>query len=160
MAAPAHTTRTAPTGYHLPEGYRATVAFSLAPAIQLWERDLKPPGIDGGNMIDITTQFNNTWHTGFPPHLKKFGPISFNAAYDPDAYQTIISTLVNANAGSVTFWFPSGDSIDMYAYLSKFEPQELKIGDYPMAACTIEVTNLDPSGFVEQGPVYNVASGT
>jgi hypothetical protein len=144
----------------MPEGYRATVAFSLAASVQLWERDVKPPGFDGGNMIDITTQFNNKYRTGFPQTLVKLDPISFVAAYDPDALTTILNTLLNAKTGSVTFWLPSGDSIDVYGYLQKFEPQELKIGEYPMAQCTVEITNLDPTTFTEQGPVYNAAAGT
>jgi hypothetical protein len=144
----------------MPEGYRATVAFSLKASLQLWERDLKPPGLDGGNMIDITTQFNNKWRTGFAQSLVKVDPISFTAAYDPDAYTDIINTLLNAKTGSITFWLPSGDSIDMYGYLQKFEPQELKIGEYPMAQCTIEITNYDTANFLEVGPVYVAAAGT
>ena len=92
--------------------------------------------------------------------LIKVDPISATVAYDPDAYSTIINTLLNAKTGSVTFWFPSGDSVDVYGYLQKFEPQELKIGEYPMAQITIEITNYDSANFLEVGPVYTAAAGT
>lgn len=143
----------------MPEGFSAVVAFALAPSINLWEKTPKPPSIDGGDPIDITTQHNLTVITRYPRALIDIGEVSFGCAYESDSFKKIMSTLVNRN-GSITFWLPDGGNIAFWGYLRKFEPGELKIGDFPEAAVTIVVTNYDHSNKVEAVPVITPASGT
>lgn len=158
---PAHTSRVTPAGFKMPEGFKALFAMAQKPSIQLWERDLTPLGIDGGEPIDTTTQFNSAWYTMAFRKLKKGEPLEIVCAYDPDVYNDII-TYINWNQG-LTFWFPSGDSIDFWGAMTKFSPQQLKIGEFPLANVTIVPSMTDdsnPTNVVESAPVYHTAPGT
>lgn len=157
MTAPAHTTRIVPTGFKMPDGFKALIAFSLKPTIRLWERDLTPPGVDGGDVIDTSTQHNVAWRTFFPRSLKTLTPINIICAYDPDVFQDIL-IYINRNQ-AMTFWQPSGDSIDFWATMNKFETQQLKEGEFPLATVTITPTNTD-NQMNEAPPVFNQAAGT
>lgn len=157
MAAPSHTARTIPTGFKTPEGYRCIFSMAGAPTIQLWEIGGKPPSIDGGDLINTTTQWNVSWETFFPRHLKKVDDVTFEVAYDPDAWNTIAAQ-VNVNQ-SFSFFFPDGSYVDFWGVLRKVEWAELKIGEFPKATVTIGVTNTDASS-VESGPVFTAAVGT
>lgn len=154
---PSHTTRVVPTGFKMPDGFKAVLAFALKPTIRLWERDLTPPGFDGGEPINTTTQHNVAWRTLFPRALKTMTPFTFVAAYDPDVINDILIYL-NRNQ-SFTFWYPSGDSIDFWGTMNKFEGQEMKEGEFPLATITITPTNTD-NNMGEAGPVFNQAAGT
>lgn len=155
--APSHTTRVVPTGFKMPDGFKCVIAFSLKPTIRLWERDLTSPGIDGGDVIDTTTQHNVAWRTAFPRSLKTMTPFTFQAAFDPDVIQDLI-IYINRNQ-AMTFWYPSGDSWDFWATMNKFEPGTLKEGEFPMATVTITPTNTD-NNMNEAPPVFNQAGGT
>jgi hypothetical protein len=93
MAAPTPTVRQNPgTGaYLMPEGFRALVTLSAVPSIDLFERDVKPPAIDGGDGINITTQWNVSWETMHPRKLKKLEPVTVAVGYDPDALADVIA---------------------------------------------------------------------
>ena len=158
MAAPAHTTRTAPTGFKIPEGYRSYIAISGDNEIAFWERDVKPPSIDGGDPINTTTQWNVKFETFFPRHLIKLDSISVVAAYDPDVFADILAN-INVNQ-AMTFYWPDGSYVDFYGWIQKFEFGELKIGDFPTATVTIALSNTDPATSLEQGPVFHAAAGT
>jgi len=162
MGAPAHTARSVPVGFKMPDGFKSLIAFSKRPAIQLWERDVKPPGIDGGEPINITTMHNVAWRTFFPKSLKTLDAMTFVAGYDPDVIADLLA-MVNLNQ-SFTFFWPSGDYIDFWATMTKFEPGEMKEGEFPTATVTISPTNLDtetnPASPVESAPVYHAAAGT
>jgi hypothetical protein len=158
MAAPTITARTIPTGYRLPEGFKITIAFALQPAVQFWEKAVKPGGIDGGEPLDFTTQHNIAWHTSRPRKLKKKEPYTATVAYDPDCLP-IINGMINSE-DSVTIHWPENSTDSFYGYLQKFEPKELKVGEPPEAEITIAVTNWDPTANVEQGPVFTPAAGT
>jgi hypothetical protein len=158
MAAPTVVARSTPTGFKMPDGYRALWAFANKPAIQLWEKQVKSPGVDGGEGIDTTTMHNNAYRTKAARHLKTLSDGSFAAAYDPDV---IVDILAQTNIEqSITVHFPDNSSWSFWGYMQKWEPAELKEGEFPEATVTIVITNWDPMNFVEAGPVYTPASGT
>jgi hypothetical protein len=142
----------------MPDGYQTLITFASNPSVKFWEKQIKPPGIDGGDKIDTTTMHNVAWRTTSPRHLKTLTDSSCQAAYDPDVI-TEIETLVNKE-DTITVHFPTGDSICFYGFLKSFEPGELKEGEFPEAAITIVPTNWDPLAHVEAGPVYTSVSGT
>jgi hypothetical protein len=147
-----------PNGFKMPDGFKALYAFASDPSIQLWERGVKPPGMDGGEGIDTTTQHNVTWRTKAARHLKTLTEGSFTCAYDPDSYNNLLN-LVN-HEEAVTCHYPDGSAVAFFAFMQKFEPSELKEGEFPEATVTITPTNWDPVGFVEAGPVFVPAGGT
>ncbi len=158
MAAPTPSARSTPVGRKAPDGYRTTISFSKFLTVAVWEKDVKPPGIDGGEPIDTTTMLNDLWRTMAPRQLKKLEPISANCAYDPDDYPRLISMCLEEQVCTVRM--PNGGTIAFYCYINKVDPQDNKEGEQPMISLSIIPTNEDPSDRTEQGPVYTPAAGT
>lgn len=155
MAVPVHTNRLQPVGFRYPDGFSTKIAFNVAPAVQIWEQMVKPPGVDGGEPIPVTTMLNVAYRQFRARHLTTIMPLSFSGMYDPDVYPVILS-IVNVE-GSITVFLPNGAWIDFYGYLQKFEPGDNKEGEPPTASVVIPVTNYDPISNSEQGPVFNAA---
>lgn len=158
MAAPTPTARTTPTGFFLQDGYRTLVTLALDPAIQFWEKTLKPPGVDVGEMIPETTMFNNFWRTFAFRKLRTLTDGDVKAAYDPNVLSLILSAV--GYPTTVTYHFPTNASICYYGGISKFMPDEVEEGKQPEATITLPATNWDYSANVEAGPVYTPAGGT
>lgn len=158
MAAPTPVTRTTPTGWKMPDGYKTTIALANIPGINLWERTVKPPSIDGGDATDTTTMHNSVWRTKQPKTLKTMGESTTTVAYDPDVYSDIINQ-VNINQ-SITVRFPDNSKLTFWGYLQKFEPSDLKEGEMPEATATFVPTNWDSTLNVEAAPVFTAAAGT
>lgn len=158
MAAPSTTTRVAPNGVKLDDGFSTTIAFALDPDIAFFEKSVQPPGIDGGDAIETTTMHNTAWRTMSSRQLKTLTEISTTVAYDPAVYTQILS-LINQE-GSITIEFPDGSTLDFYGYLKSFEPSELQEGEQPEASISIVPTNWDPVNCVEAAPVLTSATGT
>lgn len=159
MAAPATTVRGTPAGIKLKEGQGITIAFSRRATVSFWEVTIKPPGIDGGDAVEQTTQLNTTWHTTAPRVLKTLTEATVNAAYDPNVYNDILTYLINQE-GSVTVKFEDGSTLDFYGYLRTFEPEEHKEGEQPRASIAITPTNFDNVNKVEAAPVLTSVTGT
>lgn len=158
MAAPTATPRGTPTGIKLREGYSVKHTFAADPTIELFEKTVKPPSLDGGEPVDQTTQFNETWETVSPRSLIKMGPSTFKCAYDPSAYTAIQSAINRQDTCTTTFG--DGSTLAYYGYLQKFEPEDMEIGKQPEATVTIIVTNWDYVNKVEAGPVLTSVAGT
>lgn len=158
MAAPTVTNRGTPAGERLPNGYQSFFAFSRNPTISLWEMELTPPGIDGGDPVQTSTQHNEEWETMAPAALKTLTEHEFTAAYDPRVYDDILD-LIN-QPDSITNHFPDTSSLVYWGYLKSFEPDSLSNGEMPQASCTIVPTNTDPTTGEEEPPVYTAGTGT
>lgn len=156
--APSPTPRVAPTARQLPEGYQALITFAANTSIEFFEMTIKPPGMDGGEPIKTTTQFNLTYHTKAPQHLIDMEPFETTVAYDPDVIPQI-RALINVPT-TVTIRYPSSDTDCFYGWMKSFKPGDLKIGEMPTATIEVVPSNYDASGHVEAGPVYTPASGT
>lgn len=159
MAAPTPHARVIPTGYKLPDGFRATITLANKTNIQLWEREVTPPGIDGGPKIDTTTMLNTTYRTYHPQSLITVDDGAGNVAYDPDVLGDI---LANINViQSITYTFRDGTTETVWGHLQSFKPSALAIGQMPMASIAIATDNVDPTAsFAESGPAFGYAPGT
>jgi hypothetical protein len=158
MAAPTPTARISPTGIKLKDGYQALITFAVDPDCALWEKTVKPPGIDGGDPIEQTTMHNITWRTRAPRSLKTLTEGSFKAAYDPICYTQLL-TIVNVET-TITVEFADGSTVAFYGFLQNFDPDELVEGTQPEATCTICPTNFDHVNKVEAGPALSSVVGT
>ncbi len=155
MGAPTPTARQTPTGgVAQREGFHAHITLGNAPSIAFWEKDAQPPGVEGGEPIDQTTQFNTAVRTRFPRVLHDFDPINVNAAYSPVVYSDIVAQ-INVNQ-VITVSFPDTMTICFWGYLRSFKPAALAEGQQPMCSIVIVPTNLDNS-YVEQVPVLSTA---
>lgn len=144
------TARSTPSGDLLEDGYQSLIAFAADADISLWEKSVQPPGIEGGDEIDITTMHNVTWRTRAARSLKTLTNSSITVAYDPAVYTQILA-LINVN-GWITVHFPDGSTLDFVGYLKNFTPNELSEGAQPEASCEIVPTNQLAG--VETAPEY------
>jgi hypothetical protein len=159
MAAPVDTTRTTPVGIRLEDGHSTKIAFARDPDVSFWEVEVQPPGLDGGDAINITTMHNTTWRTMAARQLKTLTECSINVAYDPNVYNNILDHLINQE-GAITVHFPDGSKLSFFGYLKSFTPQGNQEGNMPTAAISIVPTNYDPVARTEQSPVLTSVSGT
>lgn len=157
-AAPAPTTRQAPAGIKLKDGFSTKITFARVPAIRFWEKTVKAAGIDGGDSVPQTTMHNLAWRTFAPRQLKTLTEMTTKVAYDPYVYTDILS-LINVE-DTITVRFPDGSTLAFYGYLKMFEPEELVEGTQPEASITIVPTNFDPANKVEASPVLTSVEGT
>ncbi len=158
MAAPSVTARTVPSGPMMPLGMRITIAFALNASINFAEKDPQPPGWDGGEPSDITTQFNLVYRTFYPRFLVTMSDSECTVAYNPGLLSSILA-LLNKNT-SVTYHFPDHSAWAFWGYLQKFVPTGFEDGKQPEAKVTIKPTNYDDVNGVEASAIYQSAGGT
>lgn len=158
MGVPAFTTRVTPVGIKLGDGHSTKIAFAADPDVSFWEKQVQPPGMDGGDAIDTTTMYNVLVRTSSSRALITMTEMSCTAAYDPRVYDQILA-LINVE-GAVTVLFPDGSMVAFFGYLKNFEPQQHQEGAQPEANITVVPTNTDPSDGSEAVPNYKTASGT
>jgi hypothetical protein len=126
------------------DGHSTTVSFSENTAIKLWEKEVTPPGVDGGGANDTTTMRNEVWRTQAPKKLLTLTDGSFTAAYDPTVLPEIIA-MVNVNQ-QITITFPDGEVETFWGWLNEFKPNANQEGAQPTAECTIIPSNQDDLG--------------
>lgn len=158
MAAPAVTPRTVPTGYLLPEGFKIAIAFSLRPAVNIWEVEGGPVGMASAK-IDITTQHATKWIHFWLSALVEPGEVGGSAGYDPDAMDDLIF-LCGAQAGSFTVHMPQNTKYAYWGGVLSFDFQPLRPRQFPMVNYRLVHTAWDPTNRVEAGPSVTPAAGT
>lgn len=158
MAAPTPTTRATPAGIKLEDGYSTLYTFALDANIELWEKTVKPPGLDGGDAIDTTTMHNVDLRTFSPRNLVTMTEGTFKAAYDPVVYTSVLQAVNRRD--TVTARFPDGSTVAFYGYLRMFEPDEHQEGTMPEATVTIQPTNWDHVNDVEATWAVSQVAGT
>lgn len=158
MAAPPIARRVIPLAVRLDVGYQAVVVFRSLPNLAIFEKTNQPPGGDGGDPIETTTQLNLAFETKSPQRLKGYGDATIVAAYDPHVFATL-DGIINL-PDSVTFGWPDGSAAAYWAYLRKYEFSAMEKGAQPEMTLTIVVTNWDPTNCVEAGPTYFNGTGS
>lgn len=158
MSTPTGTARSTPVGNMLDDGYQSLITFEADPDISIWEKTTKPPGVDGGDPIPISTMHNVTLRTFAPRGLRTMTGGGMTVAYDPRCLPQIIA-LINVET-TITQHFPDGTGWAYYGFLQTFEPGDLQEGEQPEATCVIGVTNVDPATGEEEDPNYDTTPGT
>jgi len=138
------------------DGHPTTIDFANAPSTGLlvWEKEVTPPGLNGGGPNDTTTMRNTTWRTMAPKKLISLTQGSFVAAYDPEAFSILLDQL-NVNQ-LITVTFPDGSTYDFWGWMNEFTPNACTEGEQPTANVTIEPSNQNAAG-VETAPVLTGA---
>ena len=134
----------------LDDGHPTRLNFSSYPNVKLWEKEVTPPGIEGGGANDTTTMHNVTWRTRAPKKLKTLSDASGTYAYDPDCY-TDLDAMINVNQ-QITITFSDNSTVTFWGWIDQFTPQRITEGSQPTAEVTIIPSNQDASG-AEAGPV-------
>lgn len=120
----------------------------------LFEKQVTPPGMEGGGANDTTTMRNVLWRTRSPKKLITLSESSFVAAYAVAAYTSLLSQL-NVNQ-LITVTFADGATLAFWGWLDMFTPNEITEGEQPTANCTIIPSNQNTSGD-EISPVFTPA---
>ncbi len=123
----------------LDDGFSTTIDFDLDTGVRFWEKEVTPPGIDGGGEIDTTTMRNDTYRTKWPKSLITLTESPFTAAWDLEAYDEIIA-MVNQNQ-LITITVPDGGTIVFWGWINTFAPNALVEGEQPTAEVEIIASN-------------------
>lgn len=156
--APVASTRIAPVGIKLDDGYRTLVTIAADTDISFWEKSLKPPGLDGGDPVPTSTMWNNTYNTFNPRQLKTMTESTVMAAYDPAVFSQLLA-VINVKT-TITFRYPDGTTLAYYGYVRSAEPSEIVEGAQPQLTITIQPTNQDPTTGAEEAAVLVSVAGT
>lgn len=140
----------------LVDGFNTTITFPGA-GIVFIEKEVTPPGLDGGGEIDQTAMRNVKWRTRHPKYLVTLTKMDCKVKYDPFAYPTILSNL-GVNRIIVTN-FPSltmavARKVTWWGWLNKFVPESCKEGEEPLADAEFFPSNMNTAG-VEVAPLFN-----
>jgi hypothetical protein len=133
----------------LSDGYQTLISMSAAPNTNFREKEVQPPGLDGGGMIDTTTMRNTRFRTRQPKHLVTADDITLHVQYDPDAYNTVLAIIQEVQTLTVTF--PDGKQLNIDGFLDTFKPVSHREGEFPTAEMKFVMTNQTAEG-VETGP--------
>jgi hypothetical protein len=133
------------------DGFSTTITFANYPSVSFYEKEVTPPGMEGGGANEITTMLNTTWRTKAPKKLVSLTDCNFVAAYDPVVYSDVVS-MVNENQ-LITITFPDTSTVAFWGWLDQFTPNANTEGEQPTAQCTIIPSNQNASG-TETAPVY------
>ena len=137
------------------DGFSTTIAFAEDSDVQMWEKEVTPPGVDGGGENDTSTMRNTTWRTRSPKGLKTLSESSFTAVYDPAVYDEIIS-MVNVNQ-QITITFADDSTLVFWGWINEFTPNAAVEGEQPTAEVTIIPSNQNADGD-ETAPEYSAAA--
>lgn len=158
MAAPSPTAIGTPAGIRMDDGFPTRMVFAASTTASLWEKSIKPPGMDGGEAIETTTMRNTTWRTMASRSLKTLTDMTGEAAYDPVIYSTLLS-IINVET-TVTIQFYDGTTLAFYGFLRLVEPNDIVEGEQPTLQFTVTPTNVDPTTRGEEAPVLTNVVGT
>lgn len=136
-------------------GHQTLIEFSENANIKLWEKEVTPPGIDGGGAIETTTMRNDEWRTNAPKTLKTLTESTLTCAYDNAVYPEIVA-MVNVNQ-EIVITFPDGATLTFWGWLNTFIPNALVEGEQPTAEVQVIPSNQDANGD-EIAPVHTPAA--
>ena len=129
------------------DGFPTLISFSALDSgvsLKLWEKEVTPPGMDGGGPNDTTNMRNTLYRTRSPKKLISLATMTFTAMYDPTVFAQLLSVL-NVNQ-QITITFPDDTTLIFWGWLDKFVPNAVAEGSPPTANCTIEPSNQDSTG--------------
>lgn len=133
------------------DGFSTTITFADDSDVQLWEKEVTPPGISGGGANDTTTMQNSAWRTMSPKSLKTLSPASLVVAYDTVLYTEIVA-MANSNQ-LITITFADDSTLAFWGWIDEFTPNRIVEGEQPTAELTIIPSNQNDSG-TEVAPVH------
>jgi len=134
------------------DGFPTLIAFSAGMSsapLEMWEKEVSPPGMEGGGALETTTMRNITWRTKSPKQLISLADASLVVAYDPEIYNELLG-MVNVNQ-SITITFPDGEVLTFWGWIDVFSPNAIVEGEQPTADITIIPSNQNATG-VETAP--------
>lgn len=136
----------------LNDGFKTLITFSNNPSAEVYEKQVTPPGVDGGAPIDTTTMRNTSWRTFFSRSLKTLSALSLNGAYTTKGVYTHLLVMVNQNQ-LITVTFADGSTVAFWGFIQTVTPGAATEGEQPTVDITIAPTNRNNSN-QEVAPEY------
>lgn len=133
------------------DGFSTTINLTGA-GVTFKEKEVTPPGVDGGGENDTTTMRNIAWRTKAPKKLKTMSELSSTVVYDPSFFTTIVAN-INVNQ-QIVVTFADGGTLTFWGWLNTFTPGPASEGAQPTADMVMIASNQDNSG-TEQAPVIS-----
>lgn len=131
----------------LTDGFPTYLTFADAySGVNLYfkEKELTPPGIDMGEMNDVTNMRNTAWRTFAFRKLKTLMESGMVCHYDP-AFLSEVLDMIGQNQQMV-LTMPDESTWTFYGGIRSFVPQAHVEGQPPTAQVQIAVTNHDGEG--------------
>lgn len=120
-------------------------------------RSVKLPAMNGGTPIDTHTMLNQQVITKAAQGLVEYDDMTMQCQYDIGVYIDIDALIINRNK-----WYevslPDNSKFKFWGCMYKFDPAELRKGDFPLAEVTIGLLNRVGSTGTEVGPTINVVN--
>lgn len=139
------------------DGFATFITIANIPTVQLYEKEVTPPGYSMGGAIETTTMRNSTWRTMSPRSLKTLSPVSATVAYATVALEQILAQMgINQ---LITVHFPDASTLAFWGWIEEFTPGALTEGEQPTATLTLQPSNHNDSG-TEVAPDYTNPSVT
>lgn len=138
----------------LDDGFATLIEFAEDSDVQMWEKEVTPPGVSGGGENDTSTMQNTTWRTKSPKGLISLVEAGAVVAYDPAVYDEIIA-MVNVNQ-QITITFPDDSTLVFWGWIDEFTPNAAVEGEQPTAELKIIPSNQNAAG-TETAPSYTAA---
>jgi len=132
------------------DGYGVRITLETS-SLSFLETSVTPPGVDGGDGIDVTNNSKASYREMYPRTLKEITPISATVEYDPADIASIIAAINLAQ--DITVSFSAGDAVQVYGFLKSFTPSDQSEGEYPSADIEIIACGVDALN-AEEGIVY------
>ena len=139
----------------LDDGFSTIITIANLPSVKLYEKEVTPPGFQGGGATDTTTMRNTTWRTSSPKYLKTLSAVTAVVAFATEALTQILAQ-VNVNQ-LITVTFPDDSTLSFYGWIDSFVPGKFTEGEQPTATLTLQPSNHDTSD-VETAPAYHSTS--
>lgn len=158
MAAPVASTRITPTAWKVDQGYRILITLAANKSIAFFEVEVTPAGVDGGDAIKTSTQFNNTYHSKRPRHLMMTDGAKVKAQLAAGTRHQC-ELIINVET-TITETYPDGSTYAYYGFLKSVKFGSFKEGEKPDCDIEIVETDWDYVNAVEAGPVYVPTAGT
>lgn len=145
----------------LTDGYPTRIVFSSADSgetLYFKEKEITPPGIDTGEMNDVTSMQNTEWRTFMFRQLKTLMESGMVVFYDPRFLEGILGMIGENQQVRITM--PDDSFWLFWGGIRSFVPSAHVEGQPPTAQVQIGVTNHDGLGGAlgdEVSPSYHVS---
>lgn len=138
---------------YLCDGYSTIVQIYPAPGggeiiTYLRARSVKLPALNGGPPIDTHTMYNQQVVTKGAQGLFEYDDMTMQCQYDIQSYVAIEQNAINKNCW-FNVWLPDSSGFGFWGCLYKFDPAELRKGEFPLAEVSVGLLNRSGTTGIE-----------
>lgn len=145
---PTPTPRVKPVGeIPMEANHRIMLTHSAAPDLPLWEVSITPPGLEGGEAVDMTNQFAEKFRQKAARVLQELTDGKLTALYCPGTLRQLSDTIINVE-GIITVSMPTDPRFGFAfpGYFKNAKPSDIneKNTEPPTIEIEVVATMRDP----------------